>query len=112
VRRHSSIGDDDRTVLLDQRIAAGIVWKCESLYARGVGDRGALRARELMLANVDGSPSFQRSVRGLQPDKPSVPTPCCTDFGLPAWRSATLDLVVPPLPTAGCAGGGLSGDWR
>ncbi len=55
------------TVLLDQRIAAGIgnIWKCESLYARGidprtpVGDLDAetiaaiyASARELMLGNL------------------------------------------------------------
>lgn len=55
-------------VLLDQRIAAGIgnIWKCESLYARGIDPRtpiGALdaqtiaslytAARELMLSNLE-----------------------------------------------------------
>jgi endonuclease-8 len=55
------------TVLLDQRVAAGIgnIWKCESLYATGIDprtplgglDRGQIAslyrsARELMLANL------------------------------------------------------------
>jgi endonuclease-8 len=80
-------------VLLDQRIAAGIgnIWKCESLFARGIDPRtlvGALSldeiasvyasARELMLAGLTRTAPRQAADRFAVYSKTNRPCPRCT----------------------------------
>jgi endonuclease-8 len=80
-------------VLLDQRVACGIgnIWKCESLFARGIDPRTPVRdldapaiagiyasARELMLANLrEAAPRASRDLFAVY-SKTGRPCPRCT----------------------------------